>query len=137
MRAACLPSTEVTVTVNGHALQELQHTVFDRGGDKGASAYIESVDSAAFAVELDLEDGLKHYFQSIEFTVYLNGVSMGGSVVDLCDGKQNTSVSGFHENYRGGIRFRGFEFASHEMGTFAVIMMTLLDFIWLINYSSG
>jgi hypothetical protein len=103
MRAACLPSTEVTVTVNGHALQELQH-----------------------------------YFQSIEFTVYLNGVSMGGSVVDLCDdGKQNMSVSGFHENYRGGIRFRGSEFASHEMGTFAVIMMTLLDFIWLINYSSG
>ena len=117
MRAACLPSTKVTVTINGHALQELQHTENNNGRGKGASAFIESVDSAAFAVELDLEEGLKNYFGSVEFTVHLDGKFMGGSVVDMADGEQNTSVSGIHENYRGGARFRRFEFTRDEMGT--------------------
>jgi hypothetical protein len=117
MRAACLPSTQVNVTIDGHALQELQHTEADAGAgaDKGASAFIESVDGAAFAVELDLDDGLKHYFGSVEFAVYVDGEFMGGTVVDLRDGKQNTRVSGVHDNYRGGVTFRRFRFARGEM----------------------
>jgi maltodextrin utilization protein YvdJ len=52
MRAACLPSTTVTVTVNGRALQELQQVQIDSGSDKGASAFIGSAAGAAFAVEM-------------------------------------------------------------------------------------
>jgi hypothetical protein len=128
MRAACLPSTQVTVTVDGHALQELQHTEADvgAGAEKGASVFIESVDGAAFAVELDLEEGLKHYFGSVEFAVYIDGKFMGESVVDLSDGKQNTSVSGVHDNYRGGVRFRRFRFARGEMSMLSEVLVTVV-----------
>ena len=94
MRAACLPSTTVTVTVNGKPLQEPQQTQIDGGADKGASAFIESIDGAPFAVELDLEAGLAVYDGSIQFTIYIDGEFMGGSVVDLRAGKQNTNVAG-------------------------------------------
>jgi predicted fused transcriptional regulator/phosphomethylpyrimidine kinase len=63
MRAACLPSTTVTVTVNGRALQELQQIQIDRGSDKGASAFIGSAAGAAFAVEMDIEAGLAVKFK--------------------------------------------------------------------------
>jgi hypothetical protein len=136
VRAACLPSTQVTVTVNGHALQELQHTETDAstGADKGASAFIESVDGAAFAVELDLEDGLKHYFGSVEFAVYIDGEFMGGTVVDLRDGKQNTRVSGVHDNYRSGVTFRRFRFARGEMRMLWCWLVILVAFFRLIKY---
>jgi hypothetical protein len=115
MRAACLPSTTVTVTVNGRALQELQQVQIDRGSDKGASAYIESAAGAAFAVEMDIEAGLAVYEGSIEFAIYLDGRFMGGSVVDLCNGKQNVKLAGVHECSDEGTGFRRFTFARHEM----------------------
>jgi hypothetical protein len=115
MRAACLPSTTVTVTVNGRALRELQQTETDVDDDKGATAYIESVDGADFAVEMDLEAGLARYCGSVQFTIYLDGEFMGGSVVDLINGKQNSKVSGVNENSSNGVGFRRFTFARHEM----------------------
>lgn len=115
MRAACLPSTMVTVTVNGRALRELQQTDIVSGDQKGATAFIESVDGADFAVEMDLEAGLAHYDGSIQLTIYLDGVFMGGSVVDLRNGKHNTKVSGVYENSINGRGSRRFTFARHEM----------------------
>jgi hypothetical protein len=120
MRAACFPSTTVTVTVNGRALQELQQTQVDGGADKGASAFIESPAGAAFAVELDLDAGLAVYEGSIEFAIYLDGKSMGGSVVDLRNGKQNAKLAGVHETSDEGTGFRRFTFARHEMSKFCV-----------------
>jgi hypothetical protein len=121
MRAACLPSTTVTVTVNGSPLQELQQTQIDAGADKGASAFINSIDGAAFAVELDLEAGLAVYYGSVQFTIYVDGEFMGGSVVDLRAGKQNTNVAGVRENSGDGVAFRRFMFARHDMSTFGAL----------------
>lgn len=118
MRAACLPSTTVTVTVNGNPLQERQQTQIDAGADKGASAFIESIDGAAFAVELDLEAGLAVY---VQFTIYVDGEFMGGSVVDLRAGKQNTNVAGVRENSGDGVAFRRFMFVRHDMSTFGAL----------------
>jgi hypothetical protein len=128
MRAACLPSTTVTVTVNGHAPQELQQTEIGSGDDKGASAFIESVAGAAFAVQVDLEEGLKHYHGSIESTIYLDGRSMGGFVVDLRDGKQSANMSGVHENSSDGIGFRRFTFARHDISELGVLMSRIAFF---------
>jgi hypothetical protein len=125
MRAACLPSTTVTVTVNGRALQELQQIQIDRGSDKGASAFTESAAGAAFAVEMDIEAGLAVYEGSIQFAIYLDGRFMGGSVVDLCNGKQNAELAGVHECSDEGTGFRRFTFARHEMSKSGLLVLDI------------
>jgi hypothetical protein len=110
MRANCLPHASVSVTVNEEALQE----IYTRTCPTGATIFIETVDGAAFEVELELEEGFAHSAGQLDFELYLDGKWVGGLLVDLQQGPQSERMHDFLENSSAGQGTRKFMFAHHH-----------------------
>jgi hypothetical protein len=113
MRANCLPHASVSVIVDGESLQEL--CIRTCGYDKEAvSSFIETVDGAAFGVELRSEEEFAYHAGQLDFELYLDGKWVGGLLVDLAKGPQTERMHDFYENWSAGKGMRNFMFASHN-----------------------
>ena len=110
MRANCLPHASVSVIVNEGALRELRTRIL---GD-GATTFIETVDGAAFEVELELEEDFAHSTGQLDFELYLDGKWVGGLLVDLRHGAQSERMHDFYEDSSAGRGLRNFMFAHHN-----------------------
>ena len=110
MRANCLPHASVSVIVNDEALRELRTRILD----DGATTFIETVDGAAFEVELELEEDFAYSTGQLDFELYLDGKWVGGLLVDLRHGAQSKRMHDFYEDSSAGRGLRNFMFAHHN-----------------------
>jgi hypothetical protein len=113
MRAKCLPKARVIVRVDGKRVVE--HGLENDG--MTATAFIEAVPGANFAIQLDIEQGFAYRKSEdrIDFCVYIDGHGAAGNIVSTHHAPIHKSIAqarveGKVETIKGVDMLREFQF---------------------------